>query len=142
MLVLSATGTCRTSQLGRKQLPSSRNCSLQDMYYVLTYQKIICPATTRERPPPGRVHIITSTQSRCWEEDWYFCHYVKYHSLQMLETSNALHKLLIAYGTVSHMLLPRRYGTVSHKLLPRRYGTASQCNRCLMQHLHSPLGAV
>ena len=50
-----------------------------------------------------------------------FLHHGKYHSLPLLGAPSTLHKLLIAYGTMSHKytsalhMLPIAYGNVSHK---------------------------
>ena len=106
MIVFSATGTCPTSQLCQDNSPSHHKreaTTIESSYHY--------------------IHIVLDAGKRAG----FFCYHVKYHSLKMLGTSSALslHKLLIAYGTASHKLLPIRYGTESHKLLPIRYGTAS-----------------
>ena len=75
---------CCVSSLSYRCLPhisnwpqAARNCPLQDVYCSHMPEKILSPATTRERPPPERAHIISSTQPWCWEEGQYFCLYVK-----------------------------------------------------------------
>ena len=98
------------------------------MYCSHIPERILHPATTRDRPP-GRAHIITSTSLDAGKRAGI--------STTMSSTtpnaggSQSLHKLLIAYRTVSHEsasalhMLSIAYRTASHKPLKIRYGTAS-----------------
>ena len=148
MLAFSATGTCCTSQFGHKQLPSCRNCPLQDVYCSHRPVKILNRATTRERPHQRELislhpHCLdarkragisatmaSTTHSHCWGLPVICTRCYKH--MRQRPTNLPLLCTCCQYHMGLHPTKP----------LLIRYQNASHCTRCLMQHLHLPLGGV
>ena len=137
MFVLSSTGTYLTSQLGRKQLPSSRNCSLQDTCCVLTYvPEDNSPShhkrevTTRENPyyihtvlmlGRGLIFLPLCQVPLAANAGDFQCSAQAANSIWDRIPQSAANKIWDSIPQIA----AKKYGTGPTKLLSIRYGTAS-----------------